>query len=73
MSKYKKPDGIPKDETVWETFYKQDGGVGYIITSKNNSRDWYYLYAYDNGALKKRGKARTPPEARDKYYFNVRW
>ena len=68
MSKYKKPDGIPKDETVWETFYENKDDIGYVITSKAGSREWYYLYAREDGVLKRKGKAHSPADIKTKWY-----
>lgn len=55
----------PKGEIVWERIYS-GGQLIYLVTSKP-ARDFYILYKFDSGILKKLGKARTPVELREKY------
>ena len=57
----------PKGEKGWVSYYNRSGKLIFIMTSKENSRDWYFLYEVDGDKLKKLGKARTPPELEDRY------
>ena len=57
----------PKGEKGWVSYYSRGGRLLFIITSKENSREWYYLYAVDGTNLKKLGRAHTPTELEDKY------
>lgn len=68
MGKTSKPAGIPKDEIIWETFYENKDDIGYVITSKAGSREWYYLYAREDGVLRRKGKAHSPTEVKNKWY-----
>ena len=58
----------PKGEVAWVS-YNVDGVVKYMLTSKENVRDFYFLYEVVDGVLKKLGKARTPLELESK--FNI--
>ena len=59
---------LPKGEESWVGYYK-DGKRIFLMTSKTNNRDWYYLYEVINDTeLKKLGKARTPPELEEKFH-----
>lgn len=58
----------PKGETVWVLYHNKKGECIFALTSKENTRDWYYLYECADGALKKLGRARTPTELEDKYH-----
>lgn len=52
----------PKGERVFTGYYSKTGELLFIVTSKEPAREWYYLYAVENGAFKRLGKAREPPE-----------
>lgn len=58
--------GLPKDETVWETYLDATMLERYIVTSKK-TRDYYFLYEVSGAEYNKIGKARTPVELREKY------
>lgn len=58
---------LPKGEQVWASCYSANNELCYIITSKVNQRDYYYLYNVEDGELKKLGKARSPLELEEKY------
>ena len=57
----------PKNERVWTSYYSADHILRFILTSKLESREWYYLYELVDGVFKKLGKGRTPPELEEKY------
>ncbi len=57
----------PKNETVWLSHYLPGRQLAYIITSRKDTREWYYFYNVIDGKLRKMGKARTPPELIEKF------
>ena len=57
----------PKGERAWMSYWSRENVLLFLLTSKENNRDWYYLYENVDGTLKKLGKARTPPELEEKY------
>ena len=57
----------PKGERVFTGYCNRAGELLYILTSKEPSREWYYLYKNDGGTFKKLGKAREPPELEQKF------
>ena len=57
----------PKGERAFTGYYNKEGELLFVITSKEPAREWYYLYALENGVLKKLGKAREPPELLEKH------
>lgn len=61
---------IPKNERLWVSYLNFDGTLAHIITSKNDSRDTYYLYEVSGENLKKLGKSDSPMELETK--FNIR-
>ena len=62
----------PKGERVWAGYYDRAGNLLFIVTSKENSRDWYYLYEPAGDKFKKLGKAKSPPELENKYHIRDR-
>ncbi len=60
---------FPKNEVLWMRYYaSEDEPPHFIITSKRETREWYFLYEYKDGeGFVKLGKARTPPELEEKY------
>lgn len=60
----------PKGEIVWVSYYNSDGVMKYIITSKINSRENYFLYSVEDNALKKLGKSSSPQDLVDRYKVN---
>ena len=61
----------PKNETVWLSHYRPGRQLVYIITSKKDTREWYYFYKVSDGKFQKMGKARTPPELIDKFAGDI--
>ena len=59
----------PKGERVWVGYYNAQHELLFILTSKESSRDYYFLYELVDGAFKKLGRARSPRELEAK--FNV--
>lgn len=59
----------PKGEQVWVSYYNADNELVFILTSKESTRDCYFLYELVNGAFKKLGKDKSPKELERK--FNV--
>lgn len=57
----------PKGERVWVCYYSKTHELVFILTSKDSSRDFYFLYELINGEFKKLGKARSPKELEEKY------
>ena len=57
----------PKGETVWVQYVDRNQQTLFILTSKESSRDYYFLYELTGGSLKKLGKARSPTELEEKF------
>ena len=57
----------PKGEKVWVGYYDTQKNLRFIMTSKENNRDFYFLYELVDGQFKKLGKARSPKELEDKF------
>lgn len=57
---------IPRTEHIWLTNTTASGEVFYI-TSKENSRDTYYIYRKTDSGVEKLGKGKSPPELEKKY------
>lgn len=51
--------GIPKTERIWLTKTTASGAT-YVITSKTNNRDWYFLYRIEDGKAVKITKNSNP-------------
>lgn len=62
----------PKGERVWVGIYNKDHEPMFIITSKESSRDYYFLYELIGGSFKKLGRARSPKELEEKYDVDKR-
>ena len=56
----------PRGETVWVDYCNGKGETMFILTSKE-ARDMYFLYELVDGAYKKLGKAKEPPELEKKF------
>ena len=67
MADKKKEYPYPKDEHVWVGYYTDKHELMFIITSKESSRDYYFLYEYANGKFQKLGKSRSPKELEEKF------
>ncbi len=57
----------PKGETVWVQYIDSSSNPAFILTSKESSRDYYFLYEVTQAGLVKLGKARSPTELEEKY------
>ena len=57
----------PKGETVWVQYVDRNQQTLFILTRKESSRDYYFLYELTGGSLKKLGKARSPTELEEKF------
>jgi hypothetical protein len=58
----------PKNEQMWWLYKSKSGKPIFLLTSKKNNRDYYYLYEVIPGdELKKLGRAKTPPELEEKF------
>jgi len=62
----------PKGEKVWVGYYDTQKNLRFIMTSKENNRDFYFLYELVNGEFKKLGKARSPKELEDKFEVSAK-
>ena len=60
---------IPRGEHAWVGYYNSSGELMFIITSKNNNRETYYLYENNSGSFVKLGKDKDPLKLCGK--FNV--
>lgn len=67
MADKKKEYPYPKGEHVWVGYYTDMHELMFIITSKESSRDYYFLYEYANGKFQKLGKSRSPKELEEKF------
>ncbi len=56
----------PKGERAWVGYYTQKHELKFVITSKE-ARDFYFLYEFVDGKLKRLGKARSPKELEEKF------
>lgn len=59
-------NGIPKTEIIWVQHTTGDGSI-YYITSKENDRNYYFLYKMENGKAVKLGRALSPLDLENKY------
>lgn len=66
MSKQGEPK-YPKGERVWVGYYNQSNELMFIMTSKEASRDYYFLYELVDGEFRKLGRAKSPKELEDKF------
>lgn len=57
----------PKGEMIWVSYYNSNGELKYIITSKNNSRENYFLYSVNCDSIKKLGKSSSPQDLVEKF------
>lgn len=57
----------PKGERVWVSYYGADNALLFILTSKDSSREYFFLYELADGAFKKLGRARSPKELEAKF------
>ena len=57
----------PKNERVWVGYYNAKQELRFIITSKRDNRDWYFLYELKDGKFVKLAKSKNPLELSEKY------
>ena len=57
----------PKGERLWMRYYNKKNSLRFFITSKETSRDFYFLYEVSGATVKKLGKARSPRDLEEKY------
>ncbi len=57
----------PKGERVWVGYYNAQHELLFIMTSRETSRDYYFLYELVDGTFRKLGKARSPKELEAKF------
>lgn len=57
----------PKGERVWVGYYDTGHELRFILTSKESSREYFFLYELVDGAFKKLGRARSPKELEAKF------
>ena len=57
----------PKGERVWVGYYNTKHELLFILTSKESSRDYYFLYELVDGTFKNLGRARSPKELETKF------
>lgn len=60
---------LPKGETLWVVYVNNTGTVSYIITSKRDSRDFYFAYFINGDKLEKLGRARSPVDLEGKFIY----
>ena len=58
---------IPKGERVWVQYFDSKSNLAFVLTSKEASRDFYFLYESAKDGLHRRGKAHSPMELEEKY------
>lgn len=56
----------PRGEKVWVGYYNASGELRFIVTSKEKSRDNYFLYEFLDGQFKRLGKSHSPKELEEK-------
>lgn len=62
----------PKGEQIWVAYYTSGRELLFILTSKETSREYYFLYELLDGAFKKLGRSRSPRELEEKFDVNRR-
>ena len=62
----------PRNEQVWVRYQDTGHKLLFILTSKKDSRDWYFLYELMDGQFKKLGKSRSPVELEEKFHVRER-
>lgn len=59
---------LPKNEIAWVTYRDSNSRPAFVITSKENNRQMYFIYSVSaEGELKKIGKSSNPQELADKF------
>lgn len=57
----------PKGERAWVGYYNQSNELMFIVTSKETSRDYYFLYELVDGEFRKLGRSKSPKELEEKF------
>lgn len=57
----------PKNERVWVGYYNSKQELRFIVTSKRDNRDWYFIYELKGDSFVKLGKSKNPLELADKF------
>lgn len=60
----------PKGEKVWVSYYDTTHTLRFIMTTKDKSREFYFLYELVDGEFKKLGRAKSPTELERKFNIN---
>lgn len=60
-----------KNETVWVSYYDENGKPVFKLTSSRN-KEWFYLYDVSGEAPVKLGKDRSPTALEEKYRVSER-
>lgn len=60
----------PKGERVWVKYCNEKQELMFIVTTKESTKDFYYLYEFKDGKFKKLGKSRSPRELEEKFEIN---
>lgn len=58
---------VPKGEHGWVGYYDKKGTLLFLITSKTNNRDTYFLYENQDGKFIKLGKGDDPSKLCEKH------
>lgn len=62
----------PKGERVWVGYCDRNHKLLFIITSKKETRDYYFLYEVVDGKFKKLGRAKSPKELEERFEVSKR-
>lgn len=57
---------------MWVRYVDKNQNARFILTSKENQRDFYFLYELVGDSFKKLGKARSPTELEEKFQVHER-
>ena len=57
---------IPKGERVWVQYFDSKSNLAFVLTSKEASRDFYFLYESAKDGLHRLGKAHSPMELEER-------
>lgn len=57
---------------MWVRYVDRHQNTLFILTSKETSRDFYFLYELVGDTFKKLGKARSPTELEEKFQVHER-
>lgn len=62
----------PKGEHIWTGYYDKKSQLKFIITTKESTRDFYYLYELVDCKFKKLGKSRSPKDLEEKFMVHMK-